>query len=145
MTFIKISCNFSRNSYWVSELTITFSLIVLLSTSEYSSFHWHTVVLQRCQKKSAPSSVFLSLLALSWGDFKLPRYSNQNTARDFPLSWNQLSFCSGVSFWLTHPHTYMTQTLSPKTPCRQKEEQNAFVFTSPNWSFRVHAVHLRLS
>lgn len=98
-------------------------MILRVSTSEYSPYHWHTVVLQSCQKKSAPSSVFLSLLALSWGDFKLPRYSIQNTARDFPLSWNQLSFCSGVSFWLTHLHTYMTQTLSPKTPCRQKEEQ----------------------
>ncbi len=36
--------------------------------------------------KSAPSSVFRSLLVLSWEDFKPLRYPNQNTARDLPLS-----------------------------------------------------------
>lgn len=85
----------------------TFTYIKDLSTSSTASILWFC----GAPKKSAPSSVFLSLLALFWGDFNLLWCPNQNAARDLPLSWNQLSFCKGVSFWVTHFRTYDPSTL----------------------------------
>lgn len=82
----------------------------------------HNSCTEKRKKKVHLLFAFLSVL-LSWGDFKLLRYLNQNTARDLPLSWNQLSFCKGVSFWVTHFSACDPNIHPPETPCRQAEEE----------------------
>ena len=71
----------------------------------------------------------------AWGDFRLLRYPNQNTARDLPLCWNKFSFCSGVSFWVTHFSTYDPNSSPPKTPRRQRDGKRGFVSFWPQSDF----------